>query len=67
MTFFGKSNSLFGKFSPKFAKVHSLIPPFFSSKNSFPKSIKKDPEKKDIERYSESSRTSKMEHFADIS
>ena len=39
MAFLGKNNSLFGKVSPKFAKVHSLILPIFSCECFFPKDI----------------------------
>ena len=55
MGFFGK-NSLFGKVSSKCAKFHSLILPiffifllFFFCESYFPKSIKKNPGKKDAE------------------
>ena len=38
MALFGK-NSLFGKVSRKFAKLHSLILPIFACESSFPKGI----------------------------
>ena len=36
MAFFGKSNSLLGKVSPKFAKLHSLILTIFFLRKFFP-------------------------------
>ena len=39
MAFFGKNNSLLGKVSPKFAKLHSLILTIFFLQSSFRKGI----------------------------